>query len=374
MKKINIAVLGAGAMGRTHSFCINNIKMFYKDLPYEPVLHTVCTRDPYKAKQAMYDFGALNCSTDENSLICNPSIDIIDICTPNNLHFDTIMKCINNHKHILCEKPLVVTIQQRQSLEKEIINYDKICGVVFNNRNYPSTMRAKEIISQGKLGEIVSFRSSYLHSSATDVNKKAGWKQSGKEGGGVLRDLGSHAIDLLLYMLGDSYNISGIFGKSQIAFKQRLGVDGKPWQTDADEAFYITCTLNNGATGTIEASKIAVGTNDDLSIEIYGTKGAIKWSLMESNYLYFYDSSLSDIQKGFTAIECCGRYDYPSGFFPGIKAPIGWLRGHLHGMYRYIDAVYNNKAFSPSFSDGILINKIMDKAFESDSLGKFINI
>lgn len=146
-----------------------------------------------------------------------------------------------------------------------------------------------------------------------DVRRNAGWKQD-KEicGGGVLFDLGSHAIDLIYYLCGP---FASVIGKSQIAYPVRKGLNGAEWETNADEAFYMIATLENGAVGTIEASKITVGTNDDLTLQIYGEHGALKFDLMEPNWLYYYHADGADVPlggfKGFTKIECVGRYPMP---------------------------------------------------------------
>jgi predicted dehydrogenase len=223
----------------------------------------------------------------------------------------------------------------------------------------------------------MSFRCAYLHNSNIDPNKNAGWKQTAGNGGGVLFDLGSHAIDLIRFLCCENDEIVSVSGRSQIFFPVRKGMDGNQWQTDADDAFYITARLESGATGTIEANKLATGTNSDLSFEIYGEKGAVKYSLMQPNYLEYYDNTRPDGdyggEKGFTKIECVQRYPAPGNIFPGPKAPIGWLRLHMHSLYLYLDGVYRNNLheFSPSLHDGAVVQKIMEKARASDKTGKW---
>ena len=380
-QNINIAVIGTGFMGRTHSYSIANLPFFYENLPFKAVLHTICSRDKEKGGQIKNDWGFLHSETDIDNILANKEIDVIDICTPNIYHFDTIIKALEAGKNIYCEKPLVISVEQAEKvIEKlEKTNKNPVCSMVFHNRFAPAVLKAKQLINDGRLGRIISFRCEYLHNSNIDQNKNAGWKQTKENGGGVLFDLGSHAIDLTRFLCCDNNknDIVSVSGKSQIFFPVRKGMDGKDWQTDADEAFYITAELKNGAVGTIEANKLATGTNSDLSFEIYGELGAVKFSMMQPNYLEFYDNTKPDGdyggEKGFTKIECVQRYQKPGHVFPGPKAPVGWVRFHMHSMYVYLNSVYNNSLseISPSFYDGFAVQKIMEKAYLSDKTGKW---
>ncbi|MCL2814192.1 MAG: Gfo/Idh/MocA family oxidoreductase [Oscillospiraceae bacterium] len=380
-KTINIAVVGTGFMGKTHSYSVKNLPFFYGELPFEAVLHTICSRDQKKGEKIKNEWGFLYSETDEKKILENPEIDVVDICTPNISHFELLIKALGAGKHIYCEKPLVISGAQAKEVIKKLeeTNKDKklLCGMVFHNRFSPAVLRAKQLIEEGRLGSIISFRVAYRHNSNLDQNKKAGWKQTAESGGGVLFDLGSHAIDMARFLCGE---IESLSGKSQIYFPVRKGIDGENWHTDADEAFYITAKLPNGAIGTIEATKLACGTNSDLSVEIYGEVGALRYSLMQPNFLEFYDESRpgGDYggERGFTSIECVQRYPKPGDSFPGPKSPVGWLRLHMHSVYMYLNGIYERELskFSPDFYDGAAVQKIMEKAFLSDQSGRWEEI
>ncbi len=364
-KTINVAVVGKGSMGRTHSASIAALPYSYKDLPFEVVLHTLVVRDENIGKEAAKALGFKHFSANLDEVVKNPEIDVIDICTPNNLHYEMIEKAVKGGKHILCEKPLGISGGEADKIMSLINGKDKCYGLVFNNRHLPSIIRARQIVEEGRLGRILSFRSAYRHSSGMNPDKNAGWKQN-KEicGAGVLYDLGSHAIDLLTHVLG-GIKISSVKSVSQIGFPVRKGVDGSEWQTNAEEAIYVIATLENGAVGTIEATKIHTGANDDLTLEITGTNGALKFDLMNPNYLEFYDNTAKGSPiggyKGYTKIECVNRLndEVPSLVLPGMRAPIGWMQGHIHSMYNYFLCVYQNQKPCPSFEDGAYVNKIM---------------
>lgn len=367
---MKIGILGFGAMGKTHIYAIKNIPFFF-DGSYDVEIMSVCTRSAETAKKASLRFDIPSYTDNEDDIIYNTEIDTIDICTPNIYHYESAKKSILAGKNVYCEKPLAVTYKQAKELADLANEKNVKCGMVFNNRFLLPIMRAKELISDGSLGKILSFNVRYLHSSALDTCKKAGWKQD-KDicGGGVLFDLGSHAVDLIYYLCGE---FRSVIGKSQIAYSERIGVNGEKWQTNADEAFYMIATLKCGAYGTLEVSKITTGANDDLTLEIHGERGSIRFNLMDPNFLEYY-STEDGSQRGYTKIECVNRYPYPSGIFPGIKAPVGWLRGHIGNYFNFIDGVINNKEIHPSFSDGAYVQAVLEGAYLSDQKGGEVEI
>ena len=375
-KSLKIGMLGFGSMGRTHTFVIKNLPFFYPDLGFDVEAAGVCTTTIEKSKRVCDTYGIKIATVNEDDLIYSPDIDIIDVCTPNIFHFDTLMKALDAGKHIYCEKPLCITYEQARIVAEKAREKNVTCGVVFHNRHMAPLTRAKQLVDEGRIGRILSFHAVYYHSSCADPAKKAGWKQN-KDicGGGVLFDLGSHVLDTVTHLCGD---VESVMGMEQIAYPTRLGMNGETWQTNADEAFYMLCRLPEGGCGTVVASKVHTGTNDDLAIEIYGERGALKYSLMDPNWLYFYDNTTPDApiggERGFTRIECVGRYEAPGGVFPSPKAPAGWLRAHSTSYMKFLSAVDRGEKFSPDFDQGARVQRIMEAAYRSAELGRFVDV
>lgn len=370
-KQLNIGLAGFGFMGRTHAFAVESLPFFYSPIgspmPFSAKISGVCTTSKARSEEVAAEFSLGKAYESFEEMVSDPDIDIIDICTPNIYHYDMIKAALSNGKHVYCEKPLCETAERAKEIYEISKNSGCICGMVFNNHHLAAVKRAKALIDEGKIGKIISFNFEYLHDSCTHDGKAFGWKQNADicGEGGVLFDLGSHIIDLALILCG---KIVSVTGRSQIAYPSHPDASGNTWQTNASEAFYMIAKTDGGAMGTLTASKIAKGTGDGLNFEIYGTGGAIKFSLMESGRLQFFDASAP--VSGFTTIECGGSYPAPGGFFPSPKAPAGWLRGHIENMYRYLDCVYNGTMPSPSFKDGAYVSAVMDAALRSNKSGK----
>lgn len=371
-KLLNIGLIGFGAMGKAHLYSIDSLKFFSdgQRLGAGARVVALCTAHPDRASQLAEEYSIGRAVDSEDAIFEDDSIDIVDVCTPNQLHISSIRKALEYNKHLLCEKPVTASIEEAREaaeLAREAERRGLVWGTVFNNRHLSPVMRAKQLIDEGRLGDILSFDFKYYHDSCIDRERRVGWKQTAEAGGGTLADLGPHAIDLCHLLVGRLKNVSA---RSQIAFSTHTSPDGSVWRTNADEAFYLTCEAECGAIGSISVSKIVLGSADGLSFEIYGSRGAVKFDLTQPNWLYFYDGEqpVSPLGgcRGYTRIECIGRYTQLAAPFPSAKATVGWLRGHVMSMANYIFCVAHEQAVSPSLVDGIDVMSVMDAARRSD--------
>ena len=377
-KEYKIGLLGFGSMGKTHLYSVTSVPFYYPNCGFFGKYKSVCTSNIESAERAKSDYNFDLATNNEDDVIFDDEIDIVDICTPNIFHYESAKKAILAGKHVLCEKPLAINSQQAKELNslasEAFAKNGQVCGMVFNNRHLSAIKRTKQLTESGRLGKILSFDFKYLHNSCLDPDRCVGWKQDASIcGAGTLFDLGAHVVDLCRYLCGE---FRSIYSKEQIAFDNHKTSDGSLWQTNADEAAYMIATLTCGAVGTLTVGKINIGENDGLTFSIYGTDGAVKFDLMEPNWLWFYDShaegGVYGGSRGFTKIECVGRYEAPGGNFPSPKAPEGWMRGHIGSMYSFLDSVFTGRIPCPSFEDGYKVQVILDAAHRSFSEGKEI--
>jgi len=371
MKELNIAIIGLGFMGKTHTFGYKTIPLYYSSLPFNIRLVAACDVSVDTAREAGITLG-FEYFTDKPDVILNDKrINVVNICTPNIYHKEAVLKALKTGKHVYCDKPLATSYDETREITDVLEQYKTVTQMALQYRFFPATMRAREIIEEGKIGRVLSFRASYLHSGSVDAAKPIGWKQDKKfGGGGVLFDLGSHILDLMYYLLGE---YGAVFANTDIIYCQRPDKNGNMVKVEADDIAQMIVKMKNGGTGIIEASKIATGTNDELRFEIHGDKGAIRFNLMDPNWLEFYDNTESDQPlggyKGYKKIECVQRFKKPGGDFPSSKFSIGWIRAHVHCLYNFLSCIAENREASPSFKEGAYIQYVMEKAYESAEEG-----
>ena len=373
-----VGIIGFGFIGKVHAYSYMNIPLFYDPAPLKTRLVGVCTSRTETAEKAKQLLGFDFCTSDYRELIDRPDIDIINICSPNFLHKDQLIAAIKANKYIYCDKPLTSSLTDAEEVLKVIeeTGYFKTSQMTLQNRFFPATMRAKQLVEEGFLGEVNSFRACYLHSGNLDRTKPINWKiDKARNGGGALFDLGSHILDLLIHLIGRPVEI---FAETNIVVKKRPSESDpeKLVDVEADDLTMMMLKMKNGALGTVEASKVAFGTNDELRFEIHGDKGAIRFNLMEPNWLEVYDSRDPSGPiggtRGFKRIECIQRYPKPGGGFPGPKFSVGWIRSHMACLHNFLDTVAENKPVLPSLKDGIDLQRIMVHAYESAETRRWV--
>ena len=185
----------------------------------------------------------------------------------------------------------------------------------------------------------------------------------------MLLDLGSHALDLVIWMCGKVDSIDCI---TQTLYSERPTAGGGRTSNLGEDRALMLLQLENGAAGTVDASKIATGTDDELKINIYLTGGAVRYSSLCGDYLDVYDSSSG--AAGFTHVHCGGRYAQPGGTFIPAKNAVGWIRGHVHSYYKFLEAVASGGECAPSLDDGAYLQLVMDKAYESNRIGGRVKV
>jgi len=197
-----------------------------------------------------------------------------------------------------------------------------------------------------------------------------------KAGGGALFDLGSHIIDLIRYLLGD---YKAVFATTHTFINERPLPNNptKKAKVEVDDISFLQLKMQNGALGTLEASRLATGANDDLRIEIHGEKGALYYNHMNPNWLWIYDTRDASEPigglRGFKGVETVQRYPKPA-VLPGPKFSIGWMRYHIASQYDFVKRIVDGKKGNPSFYDGYKVQEVMEAAYLSAKRDEWVNL
>jgi predicted dehydrogenase len=370
MQELRIALMGAGFMGRAHSFGYRVLPVVFKP-PINYRMSVMCSAyDNERDLAARYGWNEW--TTDWKSVVNSPNIDVIDICLPGHLHHDVAVAAARAGKYVLCEKPLANNLAESIEMEAAVRSAGVTNMVAFCMRQLPAVCLAKELIAEGRLGEIWQWRGSWLSDWLTDPNVPLTWRlQKELAGSGALGDIGAHIVDLALHLVG---GITEVVGVAKTCIAERPLIDpGQAKQTVAvknatqtgrvtvDDAATWLAQFDNGATGVFEVSRVAGGDKELSTFEINGSKGSIRYDYRIMNELQFL--SLDDHRRtqGYRTIVV-GDGDYHK-FMSNW-----WVNGHLigyealfvHQIYELLSAVAEGRPATPSFADGVACQRVVE--------------
>ncbi|STS88905.1 Myo-inositol 2-dehydrogenase [Klebsiella variicola] len=181
--RLNIGLIGSGFMGQAHADAYRRAAMFYPDLPKRPHLYALADQDQSLAERHAAKLGAEKAYGDWRELVNDPQVDVVDITSPNHLHYTMAMAAIAAGKHVYCEKPLAVNEQQAQEMAQAARRAGVKTMVAFNNIKTPAALLAKQIIARGDIGEPVRFRGTFDQGFYNDPNLPWSWRCSKTLGG-----------------------------------------------------------------------------------------------------------------------------------------------------------------------------------------------
>ncbi len=373
MRDIGVAIIGYGFMGRMHGYGVRNLHLLYPDLPFTAHVLAVASGTPAHAQKAARELDVPFCTDDYRAAIARPGVDAVCVAVPNHLHEEVALAALRAGKHIYVDKPLSTSFASAQRIHDAWQASGLIGQMVHHARFFPCVMRAKALVEEGRIGRLLTARASYLHSGSVGGGP-VGWKQNAAIGGCVLHDLGAHALDMLAHLAGAPDRVCAL---RQTAYPVRPTKGGGSIHA-GDDAAYALLTWPCGACGSMDCSKIATGAMDEFAVEVRGELGALRLDLMDPNWLWFYDQQKPEGrlggERGFTRIECIGRFDPPAGGFPPPKNAIGWERAHAHCMHCFLSSIYRGGAASPTICEGLLVQKLLDALERSAAAGTFLSV
>lgn len=344
-QKLNVAMIGAGFIGRAHSNAFRQVAHFF-EVPYEIRLQVICGRNRAKLDSAAAQWGWQEVSTDWQAVVERPDIDVVDIAVPNALHAPIAIAAAKAGKMVWCEKPLATSLVEAERMAQAVRQVPNL--VWFNYRRIPAVVFAKRLIDEGRIGQIFHYRALYLNQSGHDPSKAATWRYNRAEAGmGAAGDLLSHSIDSALYLNGPI---------SELTALTHTFVPGR----DVDDAALFLARYANGSVGTFEATRYGVGCRNRHAFEVNGAKGMLRFNLENMNQLEFYDAADTPNQQGMRNITVNGpNHPYSENFWkPGHS--IGYEHTFIAMLGDFLGALARKESRYPDFDDAVSVQRILD--------------
>jgi predicted dehydrogenase len=389
MREINVALIGQGFMGRSHSNAWGQVAKFFK-APVKSRMHTVCGLAEENPQTFADNWGWQNASTDWESVVRSPEVGLVDIVTPNFMHAPPAKAAIAAGKAVACEKPIAGTLAEAREMAQAAEKAGVKTAVWFCYRRVPAVALAHQLVRDGVIGEIRHVRAHYLQDWADD-SVPLTWRFTKElSGSGAHGDLNAHIIDMTRFVTGEEITqICGAIAETFIKQRQKMtGVSAggiaaglassdELGEVTVDDTVLFLARFSGGAVAHFEACRQATGNQNRNGFEINGTKGSIKFDFERMNELEYYDATAPRRVQGWTTIMCthAGDHPYVANWWPDAHL-IGYEHTFTNQAYDFLCEIAGQTPTVPipTFSDAYETQRVLEAAMLSAQEKRWVNL
>lgn len=382
MRTIGVAVAGFGWMGRVHTQAYLRVPHHFPDLGVRAELRAVADDVPGRAEAAAAQYGFATSTTDWRDLLKNPDISAVSIGAPNFLHAEMGEAFARAGKHLWIEKPVGLSSADARAV-RDAVRDSGVQGTVgFNYRNAPAVAQARELLRGGAIGTVTHARFRLLSDYAAHPEGALTWRFSRAKGGsGVLGDLAAHGVDLVRHLLGDITALvadSAVFVPSRARPSQATAghtraTGGEPGPVENEDYVGAQLRLASGARVVLEASRVAVGAQNNYGFEIHGTRGYLAWDFRRMGELTvsvgdaYQDQPVSTVQVGPGAGEF-------AAFQPGAANPMSYDDLKVIECRNFLRSILDGKPCGTTLDDAVASAEALDAMTASVEGGRWITL
>jgi predicted dehydrogenase len=362
---LGVGMVGYAFMGAAHSQAWRTAPRVF-DLPLQPAMTALCGRDAAAVQAAAQRLGWAGTETDWRALISRDDVQLVDVCTPGDLHAEVAIAALEAGKHVLCEKPLANTLAEAEAMAAAA---ERAAGrgvramTGFNYRRVPAVALARRLVAGGRIGQLRHVRASYLQDWLADPAFPLTWRlQRERAGSGALGDLGAHIVDLAQHLAGEL--ITGVSAVTATFVGERplpgpAAGGARSGPVTVDDAVVFTARLGSAALATFEATRFATGRKNQLRIELNGDRGSLAFDLERLNELEFCDRAEDSAEAGFRRILVTEPgHPYLSAWWPPGHV-LGWEHTFTHEVADLVTAIAEGTDPAPSFRDGLQVQRVL---------------
>jgi predicted dehydrogenase len=337
-----------------------------RTLPCRPRLRVISGRDEAKVARAAAAYGFEHWVNDWRELVTRPDVDIVDICTPPGTHAEIAAAAAAAGKAVICEKPLAVSYAQAVDATSSVQRAGVLNAIGFNYRRLPAVSLMKRMIDEGAVGHVRLWRATWLSDEFVDPAIPFDWRFDRAMGGSTIADLGSHLIDLAMWMVG---GVAEVCAQSETFVRTRANPGGAgSQQVTVDEASSALVRFDSGARGVFEVARTAVRRPCDFTIEVNGETGTLAFNYARLNELLYGEGADSPGLYGMRRIRAEHEtHPYARNWWP-IGQGVGYGSSFVNHLGDLLEH-WPQGPWEPDFKQGAAVQAVCE-AIERAAAGR----
>ena len=380
--RVGVAVIGFGWMGRVHAQAYARVPHHFPDLPVTVVPVVVADDVPGRAAAAVQQFGFDSAAEDWREAVADPRVGAVSVAAPNFLHREIGTAVAQAGKHLWIEKPVGLTADDARAVASAV-EAAGVQGVVgFNYRHAPAVAAARELITDGTIGQVTHARFRMLSDYAASPDGALTWRYERARGGsGVIGDLASHGVDLVRYLLGEPASLIADTAVFVAERARPIGATagharvegGERGPVENEDYVAALLRLRSGARVVLDASRVAVGEQNTYGFEVHGTAGTLAWDFRRMGELQVgrggspQDQPVSAVQVG------PGAGEYAS-FQPGAGISMSYDDLKVIEAALFLRSITEGRPYGASLGDAVRCAEVLEAMSDSASSGSWVDV
>lgn len=374
-RSVGIGVIGMGWMGQSHSRAYLQVPVRFDDAGLAPRLVACADELPERAEQVARTLGFERSFSDWRRVIDDPEVEAVDVTVPNYMHLEVVRAAVEAGKHVYCEKPVGRGPKETAEIERLARQAGVLTFVGFNYRWAPLVQYARQLVEEGRLGEITHYRGRFFAGYASDPQAVLSWRfEREKSGLGTLGDLMSHVIDMAHMIAGPieslTANRATFVAKRPLADPEvhshfSVGKGGPTGDVTNEDYVGALVRFEAGAHGTLEACRVITGPKTQMAFEVNGTRGALSWDFERMNELVIYSYEGTGDPEGRVLIQSGPEHPFHARFNPGPAIGLGYEDLKVIEAYQFVRSIAEGIQAEPGFSEVLGVAAVQDAALRS---------
>ena len=364
MTEIGIGIVGGGYMGKAHAAAYGAVATLF-DTALRPRLEMVCASSPASATRYGKAFGFARSTADWRVLVHDPKVEAIVIASPQHTHREIALAAFALGKPVFCEKPLGANLADSIAMTDAARASGAINMVGFNYIRTPASQFARQLIAEGRIGDITWFRGEHTEDFLADPALPGSWRTQGVANG-CMGDLAPHMINGARALIGPFTSLN--------ASVETVHTKRGDHDVTNDDQAQLMCRFANGAQGHLFVSRVATGRKMGYAYEINGTKGAIRFDQEDQNALHLYTMDGPEAERGFRKILTGPAHPDYLPFCQGPGHGTGYQDQIIIEAKDFLTAIATKTNIWPTFEEGLEVNRIVTAALDSSAKGAWVNV
>ena len=357
MAQIGVGLIGTGFMGKCHALAFGAVRAVFGDVP-EPRLELLCDVPAEAAGAMAGQLGFARSTDDWRALVGDPRVDLVAITTPNNLHREMAVAALQAGKHVYCEKPLAITLEDARAMAAAAREAGVVTQVGYNYVKNPALEHARALVESGAIGRVIQFRGTYDEDYMADPAVPWTWRCRRETGGlGTLGDLGCHLVSVAEYLVGP---IASVCADTEIAHRTRPLPDGSgTGEVENEDIASALLRFEDGTPGLFSSSRCGWGRKCALGWELQGERGAIGFDQERMNELRLYTLDDPPATRGFRTILTGPAHGDYAAFCPAPGHGLGFNDQKVIEVARLLRAIAGGAPAWPDMEAALGIEQVI---------------